>query len=349
MTDKPEKVLIVDDEEGIRRLLHQKLSGEGYQCQEASNAEQALEKLKSGPVALVLLDIMMPGKKGSELLPEIKASYPDTAVVMATATTDTSIAIQCMKQGAYDYISKPFDLNEVALGIERALEKRRLELENRDYQQQLERKVEEQARKIRASFFNAMIALVHALEAKDSYTSGHSQRVSEVSVAVAEALGMPPESVQKIRLAGLIHDIGKIGVREFVLNRPGRVTDEEFLHIKSHTGVGMRILIPIVEDKEILEMVEHHHERYDGTGYPDGLSGEQIPFGARILMVTDSYDAMTSERPYRQAMDIEKACAEIEDGKGSQFDPKVADAFLKIREFIYSIITRRGGNVERLF
>lgn len=332
MSGKREGILIVDDEEVIRKLLHQRLSSEGYQCQEASSADRALDELKSNPMELVLLDIKMPGKSGTELLPELKVRYPDTAVIMATAITDTSTAIQCMKEGAYDYITKPFNLDEVVLSVDRALEKRRLELENRDYQQHLEQKVEEQAKKIRASFFNAITALAYALEAKDIYTSGHSQRVTEISVAIARELGMPQDSIDEIRLAGLVHDIGKIGIKESVLNKPASLTDEEFEHIKSHCEAGEHILTPIVEDEEILKVVRHHHERYDGTGYPDGLRGEQIPLGARILTVADTFDAMTSERPYRAAMSDEAACAEIERCKGTQFAPEVADAFLRIRK-----------------
>ncbi len=338
MTEKQKTILIVDDEEVIRRLLQRKLSGEGYRCEEAGSAEQALDRLMSNTVELVILDIKMPGKSGIELLPKIEANYPDTAVIMATAITDTSTAIQCMKQGAYDYLTKPFNLDEVILSVGRALEKRRLELENRDYQQHLEQKVEEQANKIRASFLNAITALAYALEAKDKYTSGHSQRVTEMSVAIAKELDMPQDSIDKIRLAGLVHDIGKIGVKESVLNKPGKLTDEEYQHIKSHCDIGERILTPIVEDEEILKAVRHHHERYDGRGYPDGLSGKQIPLSARILAVADTYDALTSERPYREAMSAENAFAEIEFGKGTQFEPEVVSALLRIRKFASSVV-----------
>jgi len=330
MTQNQGRILIVDDEPGVRELLHRRLAKEGYQCQEAGDGDQALDRMETAPSALILLDIKMPGKSGTEVLPEIRARYPDTAVVMATAMTDTSTAIQCMKEGAYDYVTKPFNLAEVVLSVDRALEKRRLELENRDYQQHLEQKVEEQAKRIRKSFLNAITALAYALEAKDRYTSGHSQRVTEMSVAIARELKMPRGKVEKIRLAGLIHDIGKIGIRESVLNKPGSLTDDEYGHIKSHPELGEHILAPIVEDKEILGMVRHHHECYDGRGYPDGLGGEQIPLGARIMAVADAYDAMTSERPYREAMGTEAACEEIKRCTGTQFDPVVVAAFLKM-------------------
>ena len=338
MTNKQETILIVDDEELIRKLLHQKLSDEGYHCERAGSAEQALDKLQDNSFELVILDIKMPGKSGIELLPEIKANYPDIAVIMSTAITDTNVAIQCMKQGAYDYLNKPFSLDEVILSVYRALEKRRLVIENREYQRHLEQKVEAQASRIRASFLSAVTALVYALEAKDEYTSGHSQRVAEVSVAIARELGLQRDNIEKIRLAGLIHDIGKIGMRESILNKPAGLTEEEFQHIKYHPEIGERILNPIVDDEEILMMVRHHHERYDGNGYPDRLSGEQIPLGARILTVADSYDAMTSERPYRKAMSVEFACAEVERFKGTQFDPRVADAFLRTGKLAKSIV-----------
>jgi putative two-component system response regulator len=330
MTAKKGVILLVDDEAMIRQLLSQKLSSEGYRCEQAANAEQALEKLEKDSIELVILDIKMPGKSGVQLLPEIKAKYPDTAVIMATAVDDASIAINCMKAGAYDYLTKPFNLEEVGFSVTRALERRRLELENRDYQQHLEQKVEEQAQKIRTSFFNAITALAYALEAKDFYTSGHSQRVTEISVAIAKHLGLDKENIEKIRLASLVHDIGKIGVREVVLNKPGSLSDEEYEHVRLHSVTGERILKPIVDDGDILKAVRHHHERYDGTGYPDGLKGEQIPQLARIIAVADTFDAMTSERPYRKALTKEAACAEVERCRGTQFDPEAADAFLEV-------------------
>ncbi len=330
MTERQAPILIVDDEEAVRKLLHRKLSSEGYHCQEAANSDQALDKLQSNTVGLVILDIRMPGKSGVELLPEIKASYPDTMVIMATAISDASTAIQCMKQGAYDYITKPFNLDEVIISAGNALEKRRLELENRDYQQHLEQKVEEQAKKIRTAHLHAITALAYALEAKDKYTSGHSQRVSKMSVAIAREMGVSQKGIEKMRLAGLIHDIGKIGVREAVLNKPGELTDGEFQHIKYHCELGEHILAPIVDERIISQMVRHHHERYDGTGYPDGLFGRQIPLGARILAVADSYDAMVSERPYRRAMNTEDAYTEIRRCEGTQLDPEVVKAFLKV-------------------
>ena len=328
MTDKQESILIVDDEDTIRRILYKKLSGEGYRCHLATNGEQALDEMRKSTIGLVILDIKMPGKSGLELLPEIKTACPDTQVLMATATTDINAAVQCMKYGVYDYVTKPFNLDEIIFIVGRALDKRRLELENREYQHHLEDKVSEQSEKIRLSFLSAIAALASALEAKDKNTGGHSQRVAEISAAIANAMGLPQETNEKVKLAGTVHDVGKIGVSESILNKPGRLTHEEFQHVQKHPEVGQHILTPIAGDEEILKIVRSHHERYDGTGYPDGLKRDQIPLGSRIIAVADAYEAMTSQRPYRRAMSGESALIEIERGEGTQFDPNVAEAFL---------------------
>jgi HD-GYP domain-containing protein (c-di-GMP phosphodiesterase class II) len=273
----------------------------------------------------------MPGRGGMELLSEIKTSFPDTAVIMATAVTETATAIECMKQGAYDYLTKPFKLDEVLFSIWRALEKRRLQMENREYRQELEAKVELQAEKIRRSFFNAMTSLAYALDAKDGYTAGHSQRVSEIAVAVAIELELPQTEIEQVRLAGMVHDIGKIGIDGSILHKPGNLEMDERQEMEKHPAIGERILAPVVEDNSILIMVRNHHERWDGGGYPDGLSGESIPVGARIMALADTFDAMTSERPYRIANSVEFAIGEINRCAGTQFDPKVVEAFLKAR------------------
>lgn len=341
------KILIVDDEIRVREIISRKLTDSGYHCLTAPDGNSALKILKADHVDLVLLDIMMPGKSGHEVLQEIKLRYPDTAVIMVTAVADVQTAIGLMKMGAYDYIIKPVELNILSVSLDRALEKRELLIENRDYQTHLEQRVDEQTKRIRQSFLNSTTSLAYALEAKDKYTHGHSERVTEIAVAIAQQLDVPKDMREKIRLAGLLHDVGKIGVSELILNKPGKLTSEEFELVKSHSEVGERILSPIVEDKEILEMVRHHHERYDGTGYPDRLSGKQLTRdantiaiaeaynnilsqGAVTLAVADAYDAMTSDRPYRPSMSTEAACAELDRGKGTQFDPTTVDAFLSL-------------------
>jgi putative two-component system response regulator len=346
-TKNKAKILIVDDEMRVREILSRKLTDDGYNCLTAPDGNAALKMLKNDQVELVLLDVMMPGKAGPEVLKEIKSRYPDIAVIMVTAIADVQTAIGLMRLGAYDYIIKPVELNVLSVSLDRALEKRNLIIENRDYQLHLEQRVEEQTKKIRQSFLNSTTSLAYALEAKDKYTHGHSERVTEIAVAVAREMAAPKYMIEKVKMAGLLHDVGKIGISEFILNKPGKLTDDEFELVKAHCEVGERILGPIVEDKEILEMVRHHHERYDGKGYPDGLSGEQMTKGASIiavaeaytnilsqgamaLAVADAYDAMTSDRPYRPAMPPEAACSELVRGKGKQFAPIIVDTFMSL-------------------
>ena len=340
------QILIADDEHLIRDVLTRKLIEKGYQCLTASTGLEAVEKLDTCQIDLALLDINMPGKSGVEVLQHIQIKYPDTAVIMVTAMASIEVAINAMKLGAYDYVIKPIDQKLLLLSIDRALERRRLILENKDYQRNLEGKVAEQTQKIRESFLNAIKSLAYALEAKDQYTAGHSQRTTEISVVIAQELALPPDVIEKIRLAGLLHDIGKIGLRESILNKPGELTEEELQHVKMHSEIGERILSPIIEDAEILEMVRHHHERYDGKGYPDGIEAGQLSRGSQILAiadtyanlsqgalilaVSDAYDAMTSNRHYRKAMTPKEARAQLETGKGTQFDPKILDIFFEL-------------------
>jgi len=331
MPDQQETLLVVDDEAAIRRVLCQKLSREGYQCEEADSAEQALNMLETSPIALVILDIKMPGKSGIELLPEIKSGYPYTAVIMATAVTDINVAIQCLKQGADDYLCKPFNLEEVSLDVQRALERRRLKLEIREYQQFLEEKIEEQTGEVRKIFLGAIEALVSALEAKDRYTGGHSRRVTEIALALGNELGLSAQDMEDLRWGSLLHDVGKIAVDQLIQNKPDRLTPEEYEHIMIHAHVGADIVRPVVNGK-IAEMIEHHHDHYNGSGLHQVIVGNDIPLGARILAVADAFDAMISDRPYRSAMSITEAIAEFKRCAGTQFDPDVVAAFLKTAE-----------------
>ena len=328
MLEQQETLLVVDDEPAIRSLLRQKLSGEGYRCKEANDAEQTLSRLETSPIALVILDIKMPGKSGIELLPEIKSAYPDTVVIMATAVNDISVAIQCLKQGADDYICKPFNLEELSLAVQRALEKRRLQLEVREYQQFLEERVEEQTGEMRRLFLGAIEALVSALEAKDKYTGGHSRRVTEIALAVGKELGLSAQDMEDLRWGSLLHDIGKIAINQVIQNKPGKLTHEEYEHIMIHASVGARIVQPVVNGK-ISDMIEHHHDHYDGSGLHQVVAGSDIPLGARIIAVADAFDAMTSDRPYRSAMSIAQAVEEVERSADTQFDPVVVAAFLR--------------------
>lgn len=322
-------ILIVDDEEPIRRPLRKKLSKEGYVCREAGNAVQALETLRDCIADLVILDIMMPGKSGVELLPEIRSEYSETAVIMATAVAEIDIVIECMRQGAQDYITKPFDLDEVLSSVEGVLTKRNLEIEIKKYQQQLKLKVDEQTEEIQKTFIGSIEALVYALEAKDEYTAGHSRRVSEFAEIIGREMSLSSDELDDLRWGALLHDIGKIAIDPSIQNKPGKLTPEEYRHIMVHAQAGTYIVKPVVNDR-IVSMILHHHDHYDGNGFDQSCRGEDIPLSARILAISDTFDAMTSARPYRSALPLKTAVDEIKRCSGTQLDPKIVKAFLKV-------------------
>jgi HD-GYP domain-containing protein (c-di-GMP phosphodiesterase class II) len=250
--------------------------------------------------------------------------------VLVTAVADVDVAVSCLAIGAMDYVTKPFHLEEVRARVAQAIDKRRLVIENRDYRAHLEDRVAAQARRLEQLFMGSVQALAEALEVKDAYTRGHSVRVGHYSAAVAGALGLPGDVVHQIELGGQVHDIGKIGVRESVLNKPGPLTDEEYEHIMTHPLLGWRILLPLLGDTpRVLNVVRSHHERYDGAGGPDALAGEAIPLEARIAAVADAFDAMTSGRPYRTVVrkPVHAALDELRRCRGTQFDPAIVDVF----------------------
>ena len=323
--------LVVDDEARLRQILMHLMRGDGFRCLEASNGAEALEQLERQRVTLVLSDMRMPRMDGMELLRQVRARYPETAVVMITAVADVEVAVSCLAIGAMDYLIKPFHLEEVRARVAQALDRRRLILENRDYQERLEERVMVQARRLEELFLAGVQALAEALELKDPYTRGHSVRVSQYSSVIARTLQLDDEMVRQIELGGHVHDIGKIGVREAVLNKPGPLTDEEYEHIMSHPLVGWKVLAPLLGDVPVaLNIVRSHHERIDGRGVPDGLAGATIPLEARIAAVADAVDAMTSGRPYRgNEMTLDAALAELQRNAGTQFDADVVSAVLE--------------------
>lgn len=327
-TTNKEKILIVDDEKIVRRSLLKCLTMNGFDCEEASNADEAMEYLSNKTVDLVILDIMMPGIPGSELLPRIKQSFPNTAVIMATAVVEPDTIVNCMKNGAHDYITKPFDLNQLIKNIQTTLEKRNLEMYLKEKSQVLEGKVSEQARELQRLFIDAVESLISALEAKDKYTAGHSRRVTKIALDIAYSLKINGEELENVRWSALLHDIGKIGIDPSVQNKPGSLTPTEYNYVLTHCTIGPGIVQPLVNDS-IVEAIRHHHDSYDGTGVNQTLQGEKIPFISRILAVADSFDAMTSDRPYRTAMSAIKAVEEVRQCAGTQFDPIIVQAFLK--------------------
>jgi len=326
--------LIVDDEPRLRQVMAHLMRGDGFQCVEAANGIEALEQLEKYPFVLALSDLRMPKMDGLELLREIRARHPDVAVVMITAVADVETAVSCLAVGASDYVIKPYQLEDVRARVAQALDKRRLILENRAYRESLEERVAEQARRLEELFMASVQSLAEALELKDPYTRGHSVRVSYYSTAIARALGLDGEMLRQIELGGHVHDIGKIGVRETVLNKSDRLTAEEYEHIMTHPVLGWRILAPLLGDTpHALNIVRSHHERVDGRGVPDGLKGNEIPVEARIVAAADALDAMTSDRPYRPSeMTLEMALAEIRRCTGTQFDPVVVAALIGATE-----------------
>ncbi len=322
--------LVVDDEPGVRGFLIRMLQSQGFQCFEAGSGKEALDVLEHiGEPPLIVSDMRMPEMDGIEFLEVVHRRYPDTSVIMLSGMSETSTAVDCLHRGAADFLLKPISMGELQARVARALEKRALVLQNRFYQTSLERQVHEQSVRIQELFLQGVQMLARALEAKDSYTRGHSIRVSQYAVATASRMGFEGGSLDGIRLGGELHDIGKIGTREAVLHKPGSLTDDEFRQISEHPLLGERMLSPLAQESpDVLRIVRSHHERLDGRGFPDGLRGEKIPIEARIVAVADAFDAMTTRRPYRDSRPPDVALAELRRVAGSQLDPEAVEAFV---------------------
>jgi len=294
----------------------------------AASGQEALDWLEHSKASVILCDIRMPQMDGVTLLGHIRERWPDIAVVVVTAVTEVEVAVACLRMGALDYVTKPFELKEVRARVEQALDKQRLIRENRMYHEHLADLVNAQARRIEELFLEGVQALVEALEARDAYTRGHSTRVSAYSGRIAHELGMSAEEVQLTELAAELHDVGKIGVRESVLLKPARLDPSEYDHLMQHMSIGTRILDPLLKNApQVIDVVRSHHEHFDGSGRPDALDAERIPMLARVVSLADAFDAMTTARPYRAAMSLRGALDEIERCSGSQFDPQVVKAF----------------------
>jgi putative two-component system response regulator len=324
------RCLVVDDDPQVRSALVRVIESQGLSCLEASSGIDALDVLRrEGEVPVCISDIYMPEMDGVTFLRQALQLYPDLAIIMLTGVADVSTAVECLQIGALDYISKPVLINEVKARVEKALDKRRLILENRFYQENLESRVRDLDRLNKQSLINGVQMLVHALEAKDVYTNLHSARVSKYAVKTAVIMGFTGDRVEQVRLGGELHDIGKIGTREAVLNKPGPLDPHEFEHIKEHVTLGERILAPFLhESPAVLRIVRSHHERMDGGGFPDGLTATDIPLEARIVAVVDAFDAMTTNRAYRASRTPAEAVDELRGCTGLHFDCDVVDAFL---------------------
>jgi len=343
-----ERILVVDDEETIREIVCSMLTSCNYQCKQAGSGLEALALLESGEeFELMLSDLMMAGVDGNGLLEKTKEKFPDMPVVMVTAVHDISVALAAIRNGAYDYLLKPFEREQLLATVRRALENRRLKLENRTYQTNLETLVTartEQLRKAMASLERSyditLEALGDALDLKDAETEGHSKRVTAFTIAIARHMGLSADQIRIIARGAFLHDIGKMAIPDAILRKPGKLNPDELAIMREHCYRGFQLLKRIPFLGEASEIVYSHQEHFDGSGYPRGLKGEEIPLGARIFSVADTLDAITSDRPYRAAQTVQAAKIEIEKWAGRQFDPEVVKAFLSMPNNIWEDLRR---------
>jgi len=338
-----ERILVVDDEEAIREIVSSMLTTAGYACKQAGSGMEALAVLTSGEeFELMLSDLMMADLDGIGLLERTKEKYPDMPVVMVTAVHDISVALRAIRDGAYDYLLKPFEREQLLNTVSRALEHRRLKVENRTYQTNLESLVEARTNQLQAamadltrSYDITLEALGNALDLKDAETEGHSRRVTAFTIAIARAMGLPREQIPVIARAAFLHDIGKMAIPDAILRKPDKLTADEVVIMNEHAYHGYQILKKIPFLVEASEIVYAHQERFDGTGYPRGLKGDEIPLGARIFSIADTLDAITSDRPYRARQPLQAARTEIRKWSGRQFDPEIVNVFLEMPDKIW--------------
>jgi len=352
-----ERILVVDDEEAIREIVSSMLQNAGYFTMQAHSGVQALEILGSGEeFQLMLSDLMMAEMDGIALLDRVQDCYPDMPAIMVTAVHDISVALAAIRNGAYDYLLKPFEREQLLAMVRRALEHRKLRLENRAYQSNLESLVAARTEQLRQtmadlerSYDITLEALGDALDLKDAETEGHSKRVTAFTIAMARAMGMSGDKIRVIARGAFLHDIGKMAIPDAILRKPGALTEPEVMIMREHCARGYHMLkkIPFLADAS--EIVYSHQERYDGTGYPRGLVGDEIPIGARLFAVADTLDAITSDRPYRAAQTVQAAREEIKKYSGTQFDPKVVEIFLGMPDSIWEDLRREINSHARKY
>ncbi|HUY15180.1 MAG TPA: HD domain-containing phosphohydrolase [Terriglobia bacterium] len=336
------RMLVIDDEEAICNILCLKFTQEGFDCKSCLSGEAALVLLQSEKFDVIISDLRMPGISGLELVGRAREIDPRAAFLVVTGETDVKTGIEAMKQGAADYIVKPFQLQSVSRRVRRALEKRRIELELENYQKRLEEIVEERTGqlvqalwRIETNYDETLAALGAALDLRDSGTAGHSSRVTRYSILLAEEMGWSKELLRELTRGAYLHDIGKIGIPDGILLKRGKLSEEERMVMQAHVEIGYRLVNRIAFLAPAAEIVLSHQEQFDGQGYPRGLAGEQIPLGARIFAVADALDAMTSDRPYRKALGLAYAKKEIENQSGKQFDPAVVRVFLSLPDSVW--------------
>ncbi len=331
------RVLVADDEESIRNSIGKFLKARGYDVAVADSGAAALEALQHERFDAMLCDVRMPGMSGIEVVPLAIELRPDLAVLMLTAVNDAPTATEVLAHGAMDYLMKPVELDDLAKAVERALRKRDLEIQQRNVERMIREEValrteelhREQALLAEISI-SIVRALVNAQEAKDPFLRGHSQRVAAMGAAIASAMGLPDDVVEDLRLSGQLHDIGKIGIAESLLHKAGPLTEEEYAHVKEHVRIGMDILSPLTPLARALPAIQDHHERWDGSGYPRRLAGEQISLGGRILAAADAFDALTSRRAYREPMTPHETIELLASTAGAHLDPDVVAVLRRI-------------------
>ena len=357
-----QRVLVVDDEEAIRRGLARILTRAGHDCATAASADEAVGLLGREQFALVLTDVTMPGRSGLWLATYIAGAHPDTAVVMVTGVDDTDVANNALDVGAYGYVIKPFEANEIVINVANALRRRTLELDNRTHRDNLERLVRERTGRLasalerlaaadqalRQSHEESIRRLAHAAEFHDPATGIHLERMSLYSEALARAAGLDAVRCELVRMASPMHDIGKIGIPDHILRKPGRLSDDEIAVMRTHPEIGAELLAG--SDSELLRLGRvialNHHERYDGTGYPHRLSGDDIPLEGRIVAIADVFDALTSARPYKAAIPFDEAYEMMARQRGLHFDAYLVDAFVDLSGELSDIAARTAADAE---
>ncbi len=343
-------VLIVDDDPGIREMLRLRLRAEGYECETVPSGEEGILRLRRESFDLILSDLHLPGISGLEFLQAAAQARPATAFLLITGEQDVRTGVEAMKSGASDYMTKPFTLDAVLHSVAQALDKKALELELRSYRQRLEEMVKEKTKQllqalseVKTAYDETLEALGAALDLRDSATAGHSSRVTRYAVRIAAAMGMAEGEIRELSRGACLHDIGKIGIPDEILRKESCLTPEEEAVMRTHVLVGYHLVSRIAFLAPAAAIVRTHHERYDGSGYPDRIPGSSIPIGARVFAVADTLDAMTSDRPYRKALAFDESFEEIRRQSGRQFDPEVVQAFLSIPRTTWRELQRRSG------